>query len=151
MKRSEEETQFYQTAERLRQTILQPYENAVERAQTALKRQLDAREADHELSVEDFELRFDSKGHGLRAIKTFEDATLTSDLMNGYAELLYSYRDMIIQMLFKAVSIAGDDATGEEYGQSCWLALTLDFRSDSPFAPTEERAALQERLNVYLE
>ncbi|GAA5992971.1 hypothetical protein JCM10908_000775 [Rhodotorula pacifica] len=130
MKRSEEETLFYQTAEHLRQTILQPYENAVERAQATLKRQMEIRENEHELSIDDFEIQFDTQGHGLRAITTFEKTALTSDLMNGYAELLFSYREQMIQMLLKAVSIAGDDATGEEY---------------------EERAALQERLNVYLE
>ncbi|GAA5866067.1 hypothetical protein JCM3774_000014 [Rhodotorula dairenensis] len=130
MKRSEEETLFYQTAEHLRQTILQPYENAVERAQATLERQIELRETEHELTIDDFEIKFDTEGHGWRAITTFEKAALTSDLMNGYAELLFSYRDQIIQMLLKAVSIAGDDATGEEY---------------------EERAAMQERLNVYLE
>lgn len=121
MKRSEEESLFYQTAEHLRQTILQPYENAVERAQATLKRQIETREAEHELSIDDFEIQFDTQGHGLRGITTFEKIALTSDLMNGYAELLFSYREQIVQMLLKVVSIAGDNATGEEYGEARFL------------------------------
>lgn len=55
-------------------------------------------------------------------------------------------------MLLKVVSIAGDNATGEEYGEARVL-LTREEETDPFFNVnfTEERAALQERLNVYLE
>lgn len=46
------------------------------------------------------------------------------------AELVFQYRQMIIDMILKTVSIAGDNATGDEY---------------------EERAVLQEQLEVYIE
>ncbi|BGP51473.1 hypothetical protein JCM10450v2_007415 [Rhodotorula kratochvilovae] len=128
--RGEEETEFYAQAEALRQTLLQPYENAVERAQVVLQEQLAARDSNGALDVREMETGFNKHGKGLRAIQTFEDAATTSDILNGYAELIYQYREMIIQMMLTRVSIAGDNATGEEY---------------------EERAALQEKLDVYLE
>ncbi|GAA5826106.1 hypothetical protein JCM3770_003829 [Rhodotorula araucariae] len=130
LKREQDETEFYAQAEALRQTLLQPYENAVERAQAALQEQLAARDVDGALDVREMETGFNKHGKGLRAIQTFEDAATTSDILNGYAELIYQYREMIIQMMLTRVSIAGDNATGEEY---------------------EERAALQEKLDVYLE
>ncbi|GAA5889557.1 hypothetical protein JCM5296_005984 [Sporobolomyces johnsonii] len=131
LKREQEETEAYAQAERLRQTILQPYENHVEKAQATLQEQLDARDDDDKpLEVTDLELPFNKRGHGLVAIGVFEDIEIASDILNGYAELIAQYREMIIEMMLKAVSIAGDDATGEEY---------------------EERAVLQEKLTVYLE
>lgn len=84
------------------------------------------------------------------ALTVYEDVEITSDILNGCkfshadpfssfiadsplrtdAELIYQYREMIIDMMLKPVSIAGDNATGEEY---------------------EERAILQEKLEVYIE
>ncbi|GAA5969948.1 hypothetical protein JCM21900_002450 [Sporobolomyces salmonicolor] len=130
LKREKEETEAYAQAERLRQIILQPYENHVEKAQATLREQLDARNENKPLEATDLELSFNKRGHGLVAIDVFEDIEITSDILNGYAELVAQYREMIIEMMLKPVSIAGDDATGEEY---------------------EERAVLQEQLIVYLE
>ncbi|CEQ41752.1 SPOSA6832_03505 [Sporobolomyces salmonicolor] len=155
LKREKEETEAYAQAERLRQIILQPYENHVEKAQATLREQLDARNEDKPLEATDLELSFNKRGHGLVAIDVFEDIEITSDILNGCAlsssrfrklsfvltagsvgwveidaELVAQYREMIIEMMLKPVSIAGDDATGEEY---------------------EERAVLQEQLIVYLE
>ena len=103
----EEETEFYAQAEALRQTLLQPYENVVERAQVVLQKQLAARDTDGALDVREMETGFNKHGKGLRAIQTFEDAATTSDILNGYAELIYQYREMIIQMMLTRVSIAG--------------------------------------------
>ncbi|BGP19791.1 hypothetical protein JCM10213_003100 [Rhodosporidiobolus nylandii] len=129
MKHEEEEKAMYAKAEELRQTILQPYESAVESAQATLKTQLEARDdADGELDVGDFEIQFNEKGHGLRGIRVFDEIEATSDVANGFAELIFQYRDLIKQMVLKSVSISGEEATGEEY---------------------EERAMLQEKLTVY--
>ncbi|KPV71995.1 uncharacterized protein RHOBADRAFT_56135 [Rhodotorula graminis WP1] len=131
LKRADDEARFYAEAESLRQTLLQPYESAVDRSQALLKQQLDARDdLNGELDVLDMEIGFNKEGHGLRAIQTYEDAATTSDILNGYAELIDQYRSLVVQMMFTRVSIAGDDATGEEY---------------------EDRAALQEKLDVTLE
>ncbi|GAA5838983.1 hypothetical protein JCM9279_002557 [Rhodotorula babjevae] len=131
LKRTEDEARFYAEAESLRQTLLQPYESAVERSQALLKQQLDARDdLNGELDILDMEIGFNKEGHGLRAIQTYEDAATTSDILNGYAELIDQYRSLVIQMMFTRVSIAGDNASGEEY---------------------EDRAALQEKLDVTLE
>ncbi|GAA5891640.1 hypothetical protein JCM8208_007354 [Rhodotorula glutinis] len=131
LKRTDDEARFYAEAESLRQTVLQPYESAVDRSQALLKRQLDARDdGNGELDILDMEVSFNKEGHGLRAIQTFEDAATTSDILNGLAELIDQYRSLVIQMMFTRVSIAGDNATGEEY---------------------EDRAALQEKLDVTLE
>ncbi|BGP27363.1 proteophosphoglycan 5 [Rhodotorula toruloides] len=129
-KREEEEKAAYAAAEQLRQLMTGPFEAAVERAQAILKGQLDARDAESELGISDLELQFSKTKHGLMARETFEAVATTTDLLNGYAELVFQYREMIVQMLLAQVSIAGEDATGEEY---------------------EERAVLQERLTVYLE
>ncbi|BGP35067.1 hypothetical protein JCM10296v2_006897 [Rhodotorula toruloides] len=129
-KREEDEKAAYAAAEQLRQLITGPFEAAVQRAQAVLKDQLDARDAEGELDISDFELQFSKTKHGLMARETFEAVATTTDLLNGYAELIFQYREMIVQMLLAQVSIAGEDATGEEY---------------------EERAVLQERLTVYLE
>ncbi|GAA6018304.1 hypothetical protein JCM10207_000797 [Rhodosporidiobolus poonsookiae] len=130
-KREEEEKAAYAQAEALRQTILAPYERAVDKAQTTLKDQLDARdENDGPLEVDDFEFSFNEKGHGLLAIAVFNNIEATSDVANGYAELIFSYRQSIIDMMQTSVTIAGENATGEEY---------------------EERAELQQKLEVYLE
>ncbi|GAA5863433.1 hypothetical protein JCM8547_006979 [Rhodosporidiobolus lusitaniae] len=126
MKREKEEAEEYDKAEKLRKVVLQPYENAVERAQTSLDAYISARE---ELGVEEMEIDFDSRGHGLRAIQVFEDIEAASDIGNGYAELIFQYRTMILEMAATSVSISGE-ATGEEY---------------------EERAALQEKLDNYLQ
>ncbi|GAA5899656.1 hypothetical protein JCM6882_001177 [Rhodosporidiobolus microsporus] len=131
MKKEKEEAEEYAKAEKLRQTILQPYENAVERAQAVFQDQLDARdEADGEFDVADMEMPFNEQGHGLRAIAVFDDVEATSDVANGYAELIAQYREMIIKMVLTSVSIAGENATGEEY---------------------EERAELQEKATIYIE
>ncbi|GAA6044440.1 hypothetical protein JCM8097_006647 [Rhodosporidiobolus ruineniae] len=132
MKKEEEEAAAYAKAEELRQTILQPYENAVTRSQKVLQDVLDSRDnADGELDIGDFEFSFNDKGHGLRGMFIFDDIEATSDIANGYAELIFQYRDMIIQMVKTSVSIGGvENATGEEY---------------------EERAALQEKATIYLE
>ncbi|GAA6022305.1 hypothetical protein JCM10207_003278 [Rhodosporidiobolus poonsookiae] len=130
-KREEEEKAAYAQAEALRQTILQPYEGAVDKGQTTLKDQLDARdENDGPFEVDDFEFSFNEKGHGLLAIAVFNNIEATSDVTNGYAELIFSYRQSIIDMMQTSVTIAGENATGEEY---------------------EERAELQQKLEVYLE
>ncbi|GAA6018689.1 hypothetical protein JCM11491_001262 [Sporobolomyces phaffii] len=123
-KQEEKETRLYAEAEKLRQTLLQPYEDHVEKAQTTLVASLDA------LEVTDLELPFNELGHGIVALSVYEDIEITSDILNGYAELLFTYRTMIIDMILKTVSIAGENATGEEY---------------------EERAILQEKLEAYIE
>lgn len=116
LKRPEEEAHYYKTAERLRQTILQPHEDAVERAQAALRRQLDQRDAEQKLRVDDLKFAVNSAELGQNLKKLSGTAALTTELMSGYAELLCAYRGQLVDMLFTAVSIAGDDATGEEYG-----------------------------------
>ena len=108
LKRTEDEARFYAEAESLRQTLLQPYESAVDRSQALLKQQLDARDdVNGELDILDMETSFNKEGHGLRAIQTYEDAATTADILNAYAELIDQYRSLIIQMLFTRVSIAG--------------------------------------------
>lgn len=115
LKRPEEEAHYYKAAERLRQTILQPHEDAVEGAQAALRRQLDQRDAEQKLRVDDLKFAVTAElGQNLK--KLSGTAALTTELMSGYAELLCAYRVQLVDMLFTAVSIAGDDATGEEYG-----------------------------------
>ncbi|GAA5843078.1 hypothetical protein JCM11251_002725 [Rhodosporidiobolus azoricus] len=131
LKRGEDEAAEYSKAEKLRQIILQPYENAVERAQATLQEQLDDRDdVEGDFDIGDMEMSFSQQGHGLKAIAVFDEIEATSDVANGYAELIAQYREMIIQMVLTSVSIAGDNATGEEY---------------------EDRALLQEKLTVYLE
>ena len=108
LKRTEDEARFYAEAESLRQTLLQPYESAVDRSQALLKQQLDARDdINGELDILDMETSFNKEGHGLRAIQTYEDAATTADILNAYAELIDQYRSLVIQMLFTRVSIAG--------------------------------------------
>lgn len=95
-------------------------------------------------------MEFNSQGRGLRAFAVFDDIENTSDVANGCifrlyspptpsladrlppadAELILSYRQSILDMIFTSVSIAGEDATGEEYN---------------------DRAELQEKLTIYLE
>ncbi|GAA5841899.1 hypothetical protein JCM3766R1_002531 [Sporobolomyces carnicolor] len=130
MQDAEKETEAYGSAERLRQTLLQSYENNVESAQTKLQTALEERDAEDTLEVTDLELPFNEQGHGVVALTVYEDIEITSDILNGYAELVFQYRQMIIDMILKTVSIAGDNATGDEY---------------------EERAVLQEQLEVYIE
>ncbi|GAA5983366.1 hypothetical protein JCM11641_006047 [Rhodosporidiobolus odoratus] len=130
MKHVKEESEMYVEAEELRQTILQPYEDAVVRAQSTLQTQFDTRDENAELDISDFEITFNEQGSGLRAVEVFNEIEATSDVANGYAELIFHCRDMILEMVLTAVSIAGDNATGEEY---------------------EERAALQEKTEIYLE
>ncbi|GAA5969844.1 hypothetical protein JCM3765_004593 [Sporobolomyces pararoseus] len=130
MKQEEKETEAYGAAERLRQTLLQSYEDHVERAQSNLLSSLEEREKEDTLDVTDLELSFNDQGHGIVALTVYEDIEITSDILNGYAELIFQYRQSIIDMILKTVSIAGDNATGEEY---------------------EERAVLQEKLEVYIE
>lgn len=125
----DEESEAYARAERLRVVILNPYERNVDRAIRLLDDQQEERDEEAELDVTDLELSFAKVGHGIVAREAFEDATTTVDISNGYAELIWSWRESILGMMKTRVSIAGDDATGEEY---------------------EARAALQEKLNCYL-
>ncbi|GAA5992964.1 hypothetical protein JCM5350_003062 [Sporobolomyces pararoseus] len=130
MKQEDKEAEAYGAAEQLRQTLLQSYEDHVERAQSTLRSSLEERDKEDALDVTDLELSFNEQGHGILALSVYEDIEITSDILNGYAELIFQYRQMIIDMILKTVSIAGDNATGEEY---------------------EERAVLQEKLEVYIE
>ncbi|GAA5942532.1 E3 ubiquitin-protein ligase IRC20 [Sporobolomyces koalae] len=128
MERTEEENEMYSRAEKLRQVVLQPYEDHVTKTQTQLKVALAARDSEHILDVVDLELPFNKDGHGILGLAVYEEVESTSDVLNGYAELIFQYRQMIIEMNLKTVSIAGENATGEEY---------------------EQRAVLQEKLEVY--
>lgn len=42
------------------------------------------------------------------------------------AELLWKWRGMILAMMYTAVTIAGEDATGEEYAERAELQAKLD-------------------------
>lgn len=125
----DEESEAYARAERLRVVILNPYERNVDRSIRLLDEQQEERDEDGELDITDLELSFAKVGRGIVAREAFDDATTTIDISNGYAELIWSWRESILEMIKTRVSIAGDDATGEEY---------------------EARAALQEKLNCYL-
>ncbi|KAI5481086.1 SNF4 family helicase/atpase [Pseudohyphozyma bogoriensis] len=128
---ADEENEAYKKAETLRQSMLRPYERNVERGAVKLREQLDARERAEKFNIKQMEFAFSrGKVHGLLGQALFEDIEITSDSLNGIAELIFQWRDLIHQMIFKTVTISGDDATGEEY---------------------EERAELQQKLDVYIE
>lgn len=65
-----------------------------------------------------------------KSLSVLSPTSLLTHMARTDAELIYQYRQMIIDMMLKTVSIAGDNATGEEY---------------------EERAILQEKLEIYIE
>lgn len=147
---SELEAEAYATADVLRQTILQPWETAVENSAKRLRSQMDARDEESPLDIDDLEVPFNSAGHGIIAAEVFESIAETSDNLNTsestihsflvlcstdrwsftVAELIWQWREMLFRMLYAKVTISGDDATGDEYA---------------------ERAELQEKLDVYLE
>lgn len=122
---------MYAKAEQLRGVILSPYEKLVDRATRLLLSQQDSRDESHGgvLRIKDLEFHFGKTGHGLLAVQAFEDAETTTDVLNGYAELMFQWRSVIFDKMKEGVSIAGEDATGEEYA---------------------ERAESQEVLNCYL-
>lgn len=51
-------------------------------------------------------------------------------MFSADAELLWRWRESVLAMMYTRVSVAGEDATGEEYA---------------------DRAELQEKLDIYLE
>ncbi|KAK4051523.1 hypothetical protein OIO90_004737 [Microbotryomycetes sp. JL221] len=127
---ADEEAEMYRRAEQLRVKILNPWERQVDKANKLLQEQIAERDSEQELTIDDLELHFGEVGHGLMSVQSYENAEITIDVLNGYAELIWQWRTSIFEWMSTRVSIAGDDATGEEYA---------------------ERAELQERLNVYLE
>lgn len=145
------EAEAYATADVLRQTILQPWESAVDTSAKRLRSQMDVRDEESPLDIVDLEVPFNSAGHGIIAAEVFEGIAETSDNLNTsefairsfmmygpelinrlpiVAELIWQWREMLFRMLYTKVTISGDDATGDEYA---------------------ERAELQEKLDVYLE
>lgn len=123
----DEETECYRQAERLRQSILKPYEREVTVARDALVSYIESRDKEDELDALDLEFQF-NKYRGLQAQEAFEDCETTIDILNGYAELLWQWRDSISKMLETGVEM-DEDATGDEYAS---------------------RAEMQEKLNCYL-
>lgn len=153
----DQEAEMYKRAEHLRQALLYPYERQVDRAREALQEDMERRDQASPLDALDLEFQF-TKHRGLQAQEAFEESETTIDILNGCeclvfeslaylydgssantsvynslagidSELLWKWRGMIFAMLRTGVTIAGDDATGEEYA---------------------ERAELQEKLNCYL-
>lgn len=80
---ADEERNAYADAEELRQTILRPYELRVDVAATRLQTQMDAREKEHELAIEDLEIAFSTTGHGIVASHIFDAVEVCADVMNG--------------------------------------------------------------------
>lgn len=78
-----EESDAYEKADLLRQSVLKPYENRVSKSIDDLEHQLDERELETPLDVKDLEIPFNKMGHGLIAQGVFEDIDLTTDVLNG--------------------------------------------------------------------
>ncbi|KAM0747530.1 hypothetical protein T439DRAFT_328769 [Meredithblackwellia eburnea MCA 4105] len=153
---AEEERKAYADAENLRQSILKPYESRVEVAAVRLRAQMDAREKDNPLDILQLEVSFSEHGHGLVASEVFKTIEETADLLNGYAELIWSWRETILNIIYTRVSISGDDATGEEYAEraeqqeklDCYLEAYGALLADWRHGLTGERSALDENLDL---
>jgi len=83
------------------------------------------------MQVTNLEIPFSNLGGGIIGRPIFDALEESSDILNAYAEIVWSWREQIITFLLTSkLSIAGDDATGEEYA---------------------ERAANQEEADILLE
>ncbi|SCV70192.1 BQ2448_1586 [Microbotryum intermedium] len=148
-----QEADMYQKAEDLRSSILRPWERQVERATLRLQRQNEARV---DLKVEDLEFKFAKVGPGIRAKNVFEEIEVTTDIMNGWAELIWQWRAIILKLMKRRVSVAGQDATGEEYAQraedqekaDCYLEQYTIILEQWRSAITGERSALGDQLEL---
>ncbi|KAK4700839.1 E3 ubiquitin-protein ligase SHPRH, partial [Phenoliferia sp. Uapishka_3] len=146
----DEERIAYADAEELRQTILKPHELRVQVASARLRSQMVARDKVRKLELDHFEVDFSTTGHGLVGAHVFEEIETCADIMNGYAELLWTWRETIFGIMYQRVSISGDDATGEEYAERAeqqekcdvYLELYAGLLADWGFALTGVRSAL---------
>lgn len=84
---SDLETTAYADAELLRQTLLKPWEDRVEKSIVRLRSQMDDRDDDEALEIEDLEFEFNKAGHGLVAQAVFDDIETTTDVLNGCKSL----------------------------------------------------------------
>ncbi|KDE04385.1 hypothetical protein, variant [Microbotryum lychnidis-dioicae p1A1 Lamole] len=148
-----QEAEMYQKAEELRSSILRPWEKQVERATARLQRRIEARV---DLKVEDLEFKFAKVGPGISAQTAFEEIAVTTDVMNGWAELIWEWRAIILKLMERRVSVAGQDATGEEYAQraedqekaDCYLEQYTIILEQWRSAITGERSALGDQLEL---
>ncbi|SCZ87292.1 BZ3500_MvSof-1268-A1-R1_Chr2-2g04758 [Microbotryum saponariae] len=148
-----QEAEMYQKAEELRSSILRPWEKQVERATARLQRQIEARV---DLKVEDLEVKFAKVGPGISAQNAFEEIAVTTDIINGWAELIWEWRAIILKLMERRVSVAGQDATGEEYAQraedqekaDCYLEQYTIILEQWRSAITGERSALGDQLEL---
>ena len=57
----------------------------VETAAVRLRSQMDKRDEESELSIDDLEFKFNESGHGIVAADAFDDIEETTDILNGCA------------------------------------------------------------------
>ncbi|KAK4049943.1 hypothetical protein OIV83_003767 [Microbotryomycetes sp. JL201] len=153
----EEEAEMYRRAEQLRVKILTPWEKQVDAAIKLLRKQMRKRDMDagEELTIDDIEFHFGETRGGILAREAYEDAENTIDILNGYGQLLWSWREQIFEWMSSRVSIAGDDATGEEYAEraelqeklNCFIEAYTVLLAEWRHAITGEKSALADQLN----
>lgn len=152
----EEESGAYQAAEMTRQLMLKPYENRVSAALKRLKLQFKERE--QKAPLKRVELGFSSTDEkpGLETASIWEEVTATTKAINGFADLLWEWRDKMRELIFTRVSISGEDATGEEYAERAETQETLDIYlqayglvlADMRLALTGERSTLMDSIDL---
>ncbi|KAM0786243.1 hypothetical protein ACM66B_007043 [Microbotryomycetes sp. NB124-2] len=154
---ADEEADMYRRAEQLRVRILTPWEKQVDAAIKLLRKQMRKRDEDagEELTIDDIEFHFGEMEGGILAREAYQDAEDTVDVLNGYGQLLWTWREQILEWMATRVSIAGDDATGEEYQQraelqeklNCHLEAYTVLLAEWRHAITGEKSALADQLN----
>lgn len=117
-----EEKASYDAAEALRTEVLAPAEKRAAHRAAIVKKQLEPA-----LQIDELEIGFtDEPSAGLQSQLHFENISDSTSLLNGYAELLFEWRQMLVDLLLKPVSLEDDAELDAAYENAGSTQETLD-------------------------
>jgi hypothetical protein len=128
--RAKEEMDAYSTAATIRKKILSPQQQGIQRATKKLLRYFEEDETD----LTDMEVPFATERPGIKTRTIFEDVSATSDRLNAMAELVWEWREQLVQMLAAPISNLmdgeDDEANGDTYDADAQAQEALEVLLD---------------------